>query len=88
MQTYVDQAMASTINLPAFGTAGNNSPDDLARIVFKYLPKLKGLTFYPDKARSGQPLSPISLEEALSQEGVVFEEEGDKNTCVPGICGL
>lgn len=86
MQDYVDQAISSTINLPEFGTKNNDNPTGLALTIAKYLPRLKGLTVYPDGARSGQPLTPVTLEEAYGQEGVVFEEEGDR--CSQGVCGL
>lgn len=88
VQDYVDQAISSTINLPAYGTPGNNNPDLLARLIAAYLPRLKGLTVYPDGARSGQPLSPISLGEARATEGVVYEEEGEKAGCATGACGI
>ena len=86
VQDYVDQAISNTVNLPEWGTPGNDNPAYLANIILKYLPRLKGLTFYPDKARAGQPLTQVSLDEALGQEGTVFEEEGER--CLNGICGL
>ncbi len=51
-----------------------------------YLPRLKGLTCYPDGSRSGQPLSPVGYDEAKEQVGVVFEEDGER--CLNGVCGL
>jgi ribonucleoside-diphosphate reductase alpha chain len=41
----------------------------------KYLPKLRGITCYPDGARSGQPLTPVSYNEAVSRAGVEIKEE-------------
>ena len=52
----------------------------------EYLPKLKGITTYPNNSRSGQPLVPIYIDEALGQEGVVYEEDGER--CSQGVCGL
>ena len=45
-------------------------------MLIKYLPKLRGITVYPDEARPGQPLNPVPLSDALQQEGHVFEESG------------
>ena len=86
VQQYVDQGISNTVNLAGWGTPDNNNPTELARIVSEYLPRLKGLTFYPNGARSGQPLNPVPLEEAIEQEGVVFEEDFER--CIQGVCGI
>ena len=85
VQQYTDQAISSTVNLPIYGSKGNNDTKYIADTLAEYLPVLKGITLYPDNSRSGQPLTPVSLDEALSQEGTVFEEDGD---CRGGVCGL
>ena len=85
VQEYVDQAISSTVNLPAYGEPGNNNQKLLTDTITKYLPSLKGLTVYPNNSRSGQPLEPISIEETLGQEGMIYEEDG---SCSNGICGL
>ena len=79
VQTFVDHSISSTINLPAWGTELNNDNTvrDFGNILIRYLPKLRGVTVYPDKARAGQPINPVSLAEALNHEGEVFEESGD-----------
>lgn len=86
VQDYVDQAISSTINLPTWGTPGNNDAEYFAQTVAEYLPRIKGLTFYPDGSRSGQPLTPVSLDEARATEGVVYEEDGER--CLNGACGI
>jgi ribonucleoside-diphosphate reductase alpha chain len=86
VQKYVDQAISNTINLPTWGSTGNNNPAQLAELIARYLPQLKGLTAYPDGARSGQPLTPVTLDEAVGQEGLVYEEDGER--CLNGVCGL
>jgi ribonucleoside-diphosphate reductase alpha chain len=76
VQSYVDMAISSTINLPAWGTKGN-SPDDVGRfagILAKYAPQLRGFTCYPDGSRGGQPITECSYDEALKHKGVVYEE--------------
>jgi ribonucleoside-diphosphate reductase alpha chain len=88
VQEYVDMAISSTINLPPWESAGN-SADTLplyAEILLRYLPRLRGITVYPDGARGGQPLTPVSYREAAGREGVVYEETEER--CVGGVCGV
>lgn len=86
MQEYVDQAISSTINIPQWGTSGNNNSQDFATLIAEYLPRIKGLTIYPNNARAGQPLSPVDINEAIKQTGVVFEE--DEARCNGAVCGV
>jgi ribonucleoside-diphosphate reductase alpha chain len=54
----------------------------------KYLPKLRGITFYPDGARAGQPLNPVPYAEALAHIGEIHEEAGDMcDISKGGVCG-
>lgn len=88
VQNYVDMAISSTCNMPQWGSAENNETtlDKNAETLLKYAKRLRGFTCYPDACRGGQPLTRVSLEEALANEGVVFEEE--VRECVGGVCGL
>jgi ribonucleoside-diphosphate reductase alpha chain len=86
IQKYVDNAISSTINLPAFGLQGNNNIEKFGKILYSYLPNLRGITVYPDSARSGQPIQKVDFSEAIKRRGVVFEANED--TCKDGICGL
>lgn len=87
VQDYVDMAISSTLNLPEWGSKDNNEKHviKMATIVAKYAPRLRGLTFYPDGSRGGQPLTPISYETALKHKGVIFEEN---DSCKGGVCGI
>lgn len=87
VQDYVDMAISSTLNLPAWGTEVNNEDrvNEFADVVAKYAPRLRGLTFYPDGSRGGQPLTSVPYEEAKASQGLVFEEN---DSCKGGICGL
>jgi len=93
VQDYVDQAIASTINLPAWGTELNNENNikDFAYILVKYAHRLRGFTCYPDMARGGQPLVPVSYEMASLNEGEEFEERCH-DVCEMsgkgGVCGV
>lgn len=88
VQNYVDMAISSTCNLPAWGSEQNNE-ETLKRdskTLLKYAKRLRGFTCYPDGSRGGQPLTRVELDEALANEGMVFEEV--ENNCVNGVCGL
>lgn len=87
VQDYVDMSISSTINMPAWGSEHNNEDlvDEYAAVVARYAPRLRGLTFYPDGSRGGQPLTKVPYAEALGQEGVVFAET---DSCRDGVCGL
>lgn len=90
VQQYVDQAISSTINLPKWGSQLNNenTVQQMGKIFMKYLPKLRGLTVYPDEARGGQPINPVKLSTAMKHVGEVLIEGG--NVCdltKGGSCG-
>jgi len=89
VQDYVDMAISSTINLPAWGTELNNEDrvDEFATVLAKYAPRLRGFTVYPDGARGGQPLTAVPYHEAHNQTGLVFEENSDA-ACAGGVCGI
>lgn len=76
LQQYVDHAISSTINLPKWGSRLNNpdTVDAFAATLAKYAPRLRGFTAYPDGARGGQPLTPVSYDEAKENLGKEFEE--------------
>lgn len=88
IQNYVDMAISSTCNMPAWGSEQNNEKtlEKNAKILLKYAKRLRGFTVYPDGCRGGQPLTRVSLEEALGKEGQVFEEQ--ERECLNGVCGL
>lgn len=88
VQNYVDMAISSTCNMSQWGSELNNEStvEANAKILFKYAKRLRGFTVYPDGARGGQPLTPMNLEDALKDEGKVFEE--NEQECVGGVCGI
>ena len=85
MQQYVDHGISSTVNLP-YPLTDPNEREVFSAMLLEYLPKLRGITVYPDGARGGQPLSVVPYSVAVGQEGVVFEEEQDR--CIGGACGI
>ncbi len=91
IQDYVDMSISSTINLPPYGTKGNQESDQkkFASILAQYAPRLRGFTCYPDGSRGGQPLVECSYGEAKRHRGVIFQEHdiceiGGKG----GTCGV
>lgn len=94
VQQYVDHAISSTINLPAWGSQLNNDSrvQEFGEMLMKYLPKLRGITCYPDGARGGQPLTPVKYNTAVKHLGEEFSEvvleQGDVcDITKGGTCG-
>jgi ribonucleoside-diphosphate reductase alpha chain len=95
VQDYVDMAISSTINLPAFGSNANN-PDTVkpfAAVLAKYANRLRGFTAYPDGARGGQPLTSVPYAEAVARLGTEFDEALEVNDICEisghgGSCGI
>lgn len=85
IQKHTDHAISSTVNLPSVVT----SPAEIEahkKTLMKFLPDLRGVTYYPDGARAGQPRTPVDLQWALANEGVRLETE--EATCSGGVCGI
>ena len=76
VQDYVDMAISSTINLPAWGSKANNEDtvDKFADTLAKDAHRLRGFTCYPDGSRGGQPLTSVPYSEAVEKLGEEFEE--------------
>lgn len=90
MQTYVDHGISSTINLPAWGSEMNNTGrmQEFGIRLMKYLPRLRGITCYPDGARGGQPLTAVSYRTASKHVGEIFVEAVDVcDLTHTGSCG-
>lgn len=84
LQQFVDHGISSTINLPRPGIIDH---EKLGGILIKYLPRVRGITMYPDGARGGQPLVPVGYEEARDKENIEIEEMGEI-ACPSGVCGV
>lgn len=93
VQDYVDMGISSTLNLPAWGSEYNKESliPNFSKCIKKYVPRLRGITCYPDGSRGGQPLTHVSYEEAKGQEGLEFSEQLEflsKTSCPSGACGI
>lgn len=90
VQEYVDHGISSTINMPAWGSDENNprKVKGFGEMLIQYLPKLRGITCYPDGARGGQPLSPVKYSTAEKHVGQIFVEGVDVcDRFKAGSCG-
>ena len=98
IQEYVDMGISSTVQLPAW----NDTAEDYARVdhvsdlLMKYCGKLKGITFFPNGSRGGQPLTEVPIEEAQEwiynhdrQNATLASIEASANAgCKGGVCGI
>lgn len=86
-QNYVDMGISSTCNISSWETETNNEETlkEYSKILLKYAKRLRGFTVYPDGCRNGQPLNRCNIQEAIENEGKIFESV--ENTCLGGICG-
>jgi ribonucleoside-diphosphate reductase alpha chain len=92
LQERVDHGISSTINLPPWGSSINNEATvtQFGRRLLTHLPRLRGITAYPDGARGGQPLNRVTYTEAVKHVGRDFVEEtehGNEQSCKSGVCG-
>lgn len=83
-QSYTDQAISMTLNLPHVMTDARERRD-FGNLLVQYLPKLRGITAYPDGAIAGQPITRVPLAEAM---GFDFSVEESEEKCASGVCGL
>lgn len=81
VQTYVDNAISSTVNLPDM----EQDADVFGDLVMQYLPGLRGLTAFPNGSRGLQPLTPLTLEEALTKHIVIETTDAG---CPEGVCSI
>lgn len=86
VQHYVDHGISSTLNMPAYNE-DFFSTNDFGSILIEHLPGLRGVTVYPDGARGGQPLTVVPYAEAIQSEGIEYEELGNSQACISGVCG-
>lgn len=85
-QKHLDNACSKTINVPQ-----GVSEEELSELYMEYLPELKGVTIYPEGSRADQPLTPLTLEEAIvhaeNVTTISLSEEGTRG-CKSGACEI
>jgi ribonucleoside-diphosphate reductase alpha chain len=83
-QKHIDNSISKTINIPA-----DYPIEDYGNLMLKYGPLLKGLTVYRSGSRGDEPLSPITVEEAikhLNKNGVKIGAA--QSDCPSGVCSI
>jgi ribonucleoside-diphosphate reductase alpha chain len=87
VQKHIDNSVSKTINTPQ-----GISVEELSDLLIEYFPELKGVTIYPEGSRENQPLTPLSLNEAvdhliskMNDTQLGMEETG---RCRNGKCDL
>ena len=83
-QSHTDQAISMTINLPHV-MKKESDRRQFGETLYRYLPKLRGITVYPDGAIAGQPITRVPL--ALATDGK-YEVEETEDKCASGVCGI
>jgi hypothetical protein len=74
-----------TVNLPhVMADAGERRA--FGDTLYRYLPRMRGITVYPDGAIAGQPIKRVSLAQA-TQSGVL-EVETVEDDCAAGVCAI
>jgi ribonucleoside-diphosphate reductase alpha chain len=82
-QKHIDNAVSKTINLHP-GT----SEQELSELYMEYFPELKGVTVYPEGSREDQPITPLSIEEALKHLDSQAQGARGKDSCRDGVCDI
>lgn len=88
VQAHVDNAVSKTINLP------NDYPiDQLSETWLKYLPDLKGSTFYRWGSRAMEPFQPVllkdiqkTIDETPESDIMRKQRNEDEALCATGVC--
>lgn len=86
-QKHICNAVSKTVNLP------NDYPvEKFGELLLKYAPTLKGTTVYRSGSRGNEPLTPLSVEEAVKYVNLKNKENlsiGTINSdCPSGVCDL
>lgn len=90
VQKHIDNAVSKTINL------ANDFPmETLSDIWLKWIPQLKGTTFYRWGSREDEPIEPIKLEdidsvlESTPKEKIKRKERNEnEGSCANGLCEI
>jgi len=84
VQKYVDNAVSKTINLP------NDYPvEALSGLVDRWLPHVKGLTFYRQGSRGDEPLEVVQAGQIdPDTDEVEYQDTEFEDKCESGVCSL
>lgn len=84
---WADQAVSYTASVDP----ERYTVEDVARILLKFMPRLKGSTIFPELSRDQAPYERISRERYLEEAtrlGIETEDTGFDEICASGACGI
>lgn len=82
-QKHVDNAVSKTINI-----LQGTSPDELSELYMEFFPELKGVTIYPEGSRADQPITPMSIEDAIKHLSSTATGAISADSCKDGYCEI
>lgn len=83
-QKHIDNSISKTINIPT-----DYPIEDYGDLMMEFGPQLKGITVYRQGSRGNEPLSPISIEDAISHLDDEATLSGTAmSDCPSGICEI
>ena len=83
-QKHIDNSISKTINIP-----NDYDINDYGDLMLEFGPQLKGMTVYRQGSRGNEPLSPVTVEQAIEYLKNEQAVEGSAATdCPSGICEL
>jgi Ribonucleotide reductase, alpha subunit len=84
-QRHIDNAVSKTLNV-----AQGTSIEELSELYMEYFPELKGVTVYPQGSREDQPITPISIDEAIERIDTYAPTLGatSADSCRSGVCEI
>jgi ribonucleoside-diphosphate reductase alpha chain len=83
-QKHIDNSISKTINIPK-----DYAIDDYGDLMLEFGPQLKGMTVYRQGSRGNEPLTPITVEQAIEYLDKEEAIEGAAATdCPSGICEI
>ncbi len=81
-QEHIDNAVSKTINIPR----GEYTVEKLDLLYREFLPRLKGLTIYPEGSREDEPLERLSMDTAINLVRTQDSEVSISDDCRSGNC--
>lgn len=83
-QKHIDNSISKTINIPR-----DYEIEDYGDLMLEFGPQLKGITVYRQGSRGNEPLTPITVEQAIeSLENDKAIEGAAANDCPSGVCEI
>ncbi|MFC9591497.1 ribonucleoside-triphosphate reductase, adenosylcobalamin-dependent [Streptomyces sp. NPDC056944] len=84
---WADQAVSYTASVDP----EKYTTDDVARVLLKFMPRLKGSTIFPEMSRAQAPYERITREQYIEMAaalGIEAEDTGFDEICASGACGI